>query len=240
MFAHDADATRASVVRAVVDVGRRRAALRQARAGRRRPVRDRRRRGSRRAPPGSRSVNTVRALARRCRGAPTGAREPRRRPLGAGDQADRAAGRARRARGASRASRSSAPGVSAPASTRSRCCSRARPRSASGPRRSPTRARRCGSSTSSTRWCAHHGVARGRASSPVRCDGTTRSVTMSDARDRLVAGARRRRPRPALERSPRASRRGSRPPRSASSSTPRPGRRRSTRSTTSGFGSSPT
>ena len=47
-----------------------------------------------------------------------------------------------------------------PARTRSRCCSRARPRSASAPRRSPIRARRCGSCDEIEQWCAAHGVAR--------------------------------------------------------------------------------
>ena len=75
----------------------RRAALRQADTGGRGPDLDRRRRGGRGSHRRDARQHRARAPGRR-RGTPAGAGEPRRRPLGAGDQADRAPGRARRAR----------------------------------------------------------------------------------------------------------------------------------------------
>ena len=131
-------------------------------------------------------VNTVMGLVDRRVDARAAARRGRRRRVGSADQADRAA---RGLGGVARASRASpiigTGGVTHAARTRSRCCSRARPRSASAPRRSSTRARRCASSTSSTRGARSNGVAHVRDLT----GGLHGRTTMTDRRRNRLAVA---------------------------------------------------
>ena len=161
VFAH-APRRDARGVAAVRRRARRRAAgVREAVAERHRHRRRSRAPRSTPAPTGLTLVNTVMGLVDRRRARARRARRGRRRALGPPIKpiALRAVCEVTRAR--SRVRRSSAPVASRPASDAVEMLLAGRDaRSASAPRRSPTRARRCASSTSSTRGARRNGVAR--------------------------------------------------------------------------------